>query len=90
MTGVGIGTPLGSRGNRFREFCHRVYQKSAEDDVFFMAGAISYNLLIAVVPIFLLVVGLWDTRYVPATGTRPRSLCSCSRTTFRPGAETST
>ena len=59
MTGVGIGTPLGSRGNRFREFCHRVYQKSAEDDVFFMAGAISYNLLIAVVPLFLLVVGLW-------------------------------
>ena len=36
-----------------------MYQKSAEDNVFFMAGAISYNLLIAVVPLFLLVVGLW-------------------------------
>ena len=59
MTGAGTGTPLGSRRNRFREFWHRVYQKSAEDNVFFMAGAISYNLLIAVVPLFLLVVGLW-------------------------------
>ncbi len=59
MTGLGTGTPLGSRRNRFREFWHRVYQKSAEDNVFFMAGAISYNLLIAVVPLFLLVVGLW-------------------------------
>ncbi len=59
MTGPGTGTPLGSRRNRFREFWHRVYQKSAEDNVFFMAGAISYNLLIAVVPLFLLIVGLW-------------------------------
>ena len=59
MTGGGTGTPLGSRRNRFREFWFRVYQKSAEDNVFFMAGAISYNLLIAVVPLFLLVVGLW-------------------------------
>ncbi len=59
MTGGGAGTPLGSRRNRFREFWFRVYQKSTEDNVFFMAGAISYNLLIAVVPLFLLVVGLW-------------------------------
>ncbi len=59
MTGVGTGSPFGSRRNRLREFWHRVYQKSAEDNVFFMAGAISYNLLIAVVPLFLLVVGLW-------------------------------
>ena len=59
MTGGGTGTPLGSRRNRFREFWFRVYQKSAEDNVFFMAGAISYDLLIAVVPLFLLVVGLW-------------------------------
>ena len=59
MTGGGTGTPLGSRRNRSREFWFRVYQKSAEDNVFFMAGAISYNLLIAVVPLFLLVVGLW-------------------------------
>ena len=36
-----------------------MYQKSTEDNIFFMAGAISYNLLIAVVPLFLLAVGLW-------------------------------
>ena len=36
-----------------------MYQKSAEDDIFFMAGAISFNLLIAVVPLFLLAVGLF-------------------------------
>ncbi len=42
-----------------KKFCSRVYQKSAEDKVFFMAGAISYNLLIAVVPLFLLAVGVW-------------------------------
>lgn len=59
MTAVRTGTPLGSRRNRFREFWHRVSQKSAEDNVLFMAGAISYNLLIAVVLLFLLVVGLW-------------------------------
>jgi len=59
VTGLETGTPLGSRRNRLREFWHRVYQKSTEDNVFFMAGAISYNLLIAVIPLFLLVVGLW-------------------------------
>ena len=36
-----------------------MYQKSTDDNIFFMAGAISYNLLIAVVPLFLLAVGLW-------------------------------
>jgi len=59
VTGPGTGTPLGSRRNRLREFWHRVYQKSSEDNVFFMAGVISYNLLIAVIPLFLLMVGLW-------------------------------
>ena len=47
-----------SRPARLREFWSRVYQKSAEDDIFFMAGAISFNLLIAVVPLFLLAIGL--------------------------------
>ena len=40
------------------EFSSRVYQKSLEDNIFFMAGAISYNLLVAVVPPVLLAVGL--------------------------------
>ena len=47
-----------SRPARLREFWSRVYQKSAEDKIFFLAGAISFNLLIAVVPLFLLAVGL--------------------------------
>jgi len=36
-----------------------VYRKSVDDKILFMAGAISYNLLIAVVPLFLLAVGVW-------------------------------
>jgi membrane protein len=36
-----------------------VYQKSAKDDIFLMAGAVSYNLLVASVPLFLLFAGLW-------------------------------
>ena len=54
-----VTSPLSSRRTRLREFSARVYQKAAEDDIFFMAGAISYSFLIAVVPLFLLVVGLW-------------------------------
>ena len=63
-----VGTPvsadrvaptLGSRLARLREFWSRVYRKSTDDKIFFMAGAISYNLLIAVVPLFLLAVGVW-------------------------------
>ena len=52
-------SPLSSRRARLRDFWSLVYQKSTEDNIFFMAGAISYNLLIAVVPLFLLAVGLW-------------------------------
>ena len=59
MTGGLTRNLLGSRRNRLREFWFRVYQKSSEDNVFFMAAAISYNLLIAVVPLVLLVIGLW-------------------------------
>jgi len=36
-----------------------VYRKSVDDKIYFMAGAISYNLLIAVVPLLLLAVGVW-------------------------------
>ena len=58
MSAGPVASPLSSRLARLREFWSRVYQKSAEDDIFFMAGAISCNLLIAVVPLFLLAVGL--------------------------------
>ena len=54
-----VDSPLSSRRARLRKFCSSVYRKAVADNIFFMAGAISYNLLLAVVPLFLLVVGLW-------------------------------
>ena len=59
MSAGRVASTLGSRFARLRDFWSRVYQKSAEDKIFFMAGAISYNFLIAVVPLFLLAVGVW-------------------------------
>ena len=59
MSAGPVASPLSSRRARLREFSSRVYQKSLEDNIFFMAGAISYNLLVAVVPLVLLAVGLW-------------------------------
>lgn len=67
MSAGHVASTLSSRFARLRKFWARVYQKSANDKIFFMAGAISYNLLIAVVPLFLLAVGVWG--YVlPAFG----------------------
>ena len=67
MSAGHVAPTLSSRFARPRKFWARVYQKSANDKIFFMAGAISYNLLIAVVPLFLLAVGVWG--YVlPAFG----------------------
>ena len=54
-----VASPLSSRRARLREFWSSVYQRSTQDNIFFMAGAISYNFLLAIVPLFLLVVGLW-------------------------------
>ena len=59
MSAGPVASPLSSRRARLRELSSRVYQKSLEDNIFFMAGAISYNLLVAVVPLVLLAVGLW-------------------------------
>ena len=59
MSAGPVASPLSSRRARVWEFWRRVYQKSAEDEIFFMAGAISFNLLIAIVPLFLLAVGLF-------------------------------
>ncbi len=47
--------PLWRRG---WSFTRRVVQKSDEDGIFFMAGAISFSVLIAFVPLFLFVVGV--------------------------------
>jgi membrane protein len=45
-------------GQRFRAFWARVYWKADEDNIFFMAGAISFNIVVAFVPLVLLVVGI--------------------------------
>jgi membrane protein len=43
---------------RCREFLGRVLSKAEEDNIFFMAGAITFNLLVAVVPLTLLLIGI--------------------------------
>lgn len=50
------------RADRAREFVRRLWDKAQEDDIFFMAGAISFNLVMAALPLILLAVGL--TGYV--------------------------
>jgi membrane protein len=40
------------------DFLRRVYQKADQDQIFFMAGAIAFNVLVAIVPLALAVVGV--------------------------------
>lgn len=40
------------------EFVARVYQKAAEDDIFFLAGGIAFNVLVAAIPFMFLIVAL--------------------------------
>src|SRR5688572_1890243 len=39
-----------------RDFAKRVWDNSAEDNIFFLAGGIAFNLLLAIVPLLLLFV----------------------------------
>ncbi len=55
--GQGEAPPRPRRVHRARTFAARVISKADEDNIFFMAGAITFNVLIAVVPLLLLVVG---------------------------------
>lgn len=41
-------------GWTLRDYARRVWDNSGEDNIFFLAGAISFNVLLAVVPFFLL------------------------------------
>jgi membrane protein len=50
--------PEPSRSRRFREFFFRVVSKADEDNIFFMAGAITFNLLVALIPLILLFIGI--------------------------------
>ena len=45
-------------GYRVAEYRRRLWQKSVEDEVFFMAGAVAFNVLIALVPLLILGIGL--------------------------------
>src|SRR5690606_32666252 len=40
------------------KFTHRLVEKAGEDRIFFMAGAIAFNVLVAFVPLLLTVVGI--------------------------------
>jgi membrane protein len=49
------------------DFVSRVYNSAAEDDVFFLAGAIAFNILVAAIPFLLLIVAIFGfvlPRYV--------------------------
>lgn len=53
--------PLGLRGpahQRALTFLKRVIKKAEEDGIFFMAGAISFNVLVAIVPLLVFAVGI--------------------------------
>jgi membrane protein len=47
-----------SPGYRVREFLRRLWEKSVEDEVLFMAGAVAFNVVIALVPLLILGIGL--------------------------------
>ena len=47
---------LTSAGWTLRDFAKRVWDNSGEDNVFFLAGGIAFNILLAAVPFFLLLV----------------------------------
>src|SRR5688572_4039411 len=50
--------PLSLRiGWMLRDYSRRVWDNSAEDNIFFLAGGIAFNLLLAIVPFFLLLAG---------------------------------
>jgi membrane protein len=45
-------------GEALRDFMRRVYVKADQDGIFFMAGAIAFNLVVAIVPLLLAVLGI--------------------------------
>jgi membrane protein len=44
-----------------RYFVRRLYEKASEDQIFFLAGAIAFNVLVAFIPFILAVVGIGGT-----------------------------
>jgi membrane protein len=50
--------PRGARRHRWADFLRQLLAKAEEDNIFFMAGAISFNVLVAFVPLLLFAVGV--------------------------------
>jgi membrane protein len=48
--------PLVRLGRTLRDYAKRVWDNSGEDNIFFLAGGIAFNILLAAVPFFLLLV----------------------------------
>ena len=42
----------------FQDFLRRVYVKADQDGIFFMSGAIAFNLVVAIVPLLLAILGI--------------------------------
>ncbi len=53
---VSPGVVLGRFWDAFRDYVRRVWVNSSEDDIFFLAGGIAFNILLAAVPFVLLVI----------------------------------
>src|SRR5258705_13322175 len=49
-------SPITSLGWTVRDYVKRVWDNSGEDNVLFLAGGIAFNILLAAVPFFLLLI----------------------------------
>lgn len=58
MSSAAGRSALGAFWFGFRDFARRVYKKAEQDNIFFMAGAISFNVLVAIVPLLLAILGI--------------------------------
>jgi len=52
---------LAGRLDSARAFLRQVYKKAEADNIFFMAGAISFNVLVAIIPLLLAIIGIAGT-----------------------------
>jgi membrane protein len=57
-TRSGFSARISGRFRTLKAFVFRVASKAEEDNIFFMAGAITFNFLVGVVPLILLFVGI--------------------------------